>query len=120
MFMMSAYALTVEEPLSNSTQESIAKAIFRELRCVVCQGESIADSPADVARDMRREVRAQVAAGKNTDEIKMYFVERYGDFVLMRPPFAFATALLWLGPILILGFAFRLARGCFRKDRHVL
>jgi cytochrome c-type biogenesis protein CcmH len=97
-----AAALTLEEPLSDAAQEARARAVFAELRCVVCQGESIADSNAQVAVDMRREIRAQVAAGKKTDDIIYYFSKRYGDYVRMRPPLNATTALLWLGPPVIL------------------
>jgi cytochrome c-type biogenesis protein CcmH len=94
-----ALALTLEEPLPNPAQEDVARNIFHELRCVVCQSESLADSPAEVAIDMRREIRAQVAAGKPHDEIVSYFVARYGNFVLMQPPLGKTTTLLWLAPL---------------------
>ncbi len=74
-----------------------------ELRCVVCQNETIAHSPAELAVDMRRDIRAQMKAGKNDKEIIDYLLVRYGDFVLYRPPFKPVTYLLWLGPVLFLG-----------------
>lgn len=111
------YALTIESPLPDAAQEAQAKELFYELRCVVCQGESIADSPADVARDMRAEVRAQVKKGNNAQDIKKYFTDRYGDFVLMRPPLNQATALLWLGPVLIVSVALFMAFVFFYRPR---
>lgn len=110
----SAFALAPEEQLP-AEQEAQARSVFRGLRCVVCQGESIADSSADVARDMRREVRSQLAQGKTPDDIKRYFVKQYGTFVLMEPPFSANTLLLWLGPVLILTIAAWTARRYFRR-----
>lgn len=76
--------------------------ISKELRCMVCANESIAESNADLAVDLRREVVRQVNLGKTNDEIIHFMVERYGDFVLYKPPFKAKTYLLWLGPILFL------------------
>jgi cytochrome c-type biogenesis protein CcmH len=102
LFLSSAHALTLEEPLPNPAQEEAARDIFHELRCVVCQSESLADSSAQVAVDMRREIRAQVAAGKPHDKIISYFTSRYGNYVLMRPQFNYSTAALWLAPPIII------------------
>jgi cytochrome c-type biogenesis protein CcmH len=95
----------LEPTLENPEQEKAAQSLFRQLRCVVCQGESLADSSADVARSMRQEIRTQIAAGKKGDEIIAYFTERYGNFVLLRPPLAAPTFLLWFGPALIVVIA---------------
>jgi cytochrome c-type biogenesis protein CcmH len=73
-----------------------------ELRCLVCQNESLADSRADLAVDLRNEVREQIRAGKSDDEIRAWMTARYGDFVLYRPPVKSTTALLWAGPFLLL------------------
>lgn len=73
------------------------------LRCLVCQNESLAGSHAELAEDLRREIRGQMKAGKNDKEIIAYLTNRYGDFVLYRPPFKPVTYLLWLGPLLFLG-----------------
>lgn len=82
-------------------------AIADELRCLVCQNESLATSRAELALDLKREVREQIQAGKTDAEIRDYLVKRYGDFVLYRPPLKGSTLLLWLGPfaLLIAGFA---------------
>ncbi len=73
-----------------------------QLRCLVCQNQSIAESNADLAVDLRRQVREQIAAGRSDREIIDFMTARYGDFVLYQPPFRTATALLWLGPALLL------------------
>lgn len=76
--------------------------IAEELRCLVCQNESLAGSRADLAMDLRREVRTLIKAGKSDEEIKTFLVDRYGDFVLYRPPVKPVTWLLWFGPLLLL------------------
>ena len=77
-------------------------AISEELRCLVCQNESIAGSRADLAVDLRRQIREQIVAGKSDQEIMTYMVDRYGDFVRYRPPLKGSTLLLWFGPALLL------------------
>jgi cytochrome c-type biogenesis protein CcmH len=84
--------------------EARAVALQKELRCVVCQNESINDSGAPLAADMRAVLRERMAAGDSDAEIKAYFVNRYGDFVLMRPPLNRATIALWAAPALFLAF----------------
>lgn len=96
-------------PLANPQQEARAKALFGEIRCVVCQHESIVDSPASIAADMRWLVREQIAAGSSDDEIQQDLVRRYGDYVLFKPPFKGSTLILWLGPfalVLVTGVLF--------------
>src|SRR5690349_5822349 len=88
--------------LPDPALEARAEAIGRELRCLVCQNQSIEDSDADLARDLRRIVREQVASGQSDRAVKDYLHDRYGDFVLLRPPFTAATALLWATPALAL------------------
>ncbi len=82
--------------------EARLKALAEELRCLVCQNQTIADSNASLALDLRNEIREQVAQGKSDDEIRAYMVERYGDFVLYRPPWKATTVLLWAGPFALL------------------
>jgi cytochrome c-type biogenesis protein CcmH len=77
--------------------------LAEDLRCLVCQNESLAGSHAALAEDLRREIRAQMKAGKDDREVIAYLTDRYGDFVLYRPPFKPVTWLLWLGPVLFLG-----------------
>lgn len=76
--------------------------LSNELRCLVCQNQTIADSNAELAVDLRNQVRKQISEGKSDREILDYMVERYGDFVLYRPPFNYKTILLWAGPFLLL------------------
>ena len=77
-------------------------AITQELRCLVCQNQTIADSHSGLAEDLRREVRDQLRKGTSDDDVRKYMVERYGDFVLYRPPVKSSTLLLWVGPGLLL------------------
>ena len=80
-------------------------AITGELRCLVCQNQTIADSHADLAVDLRQEVREMLKRGQTADQIRRYMTDRYGDFILYRPPLKAATAVLWLGPALLLAIA---------------
>lgn len=94
-----------DRPLPDARQEARAKALFEGVRCVVCQHESIADSPAGVAADMRRLVREEVAAGRSDDQVRADLVRRYGDFVLFKPPVRVGTWLLWFGPFALVVLA---------------
>jgi len=78
-------------------------SISEEMRCLVCQNESLAGSRSDLANDLRREIRTLIKEGKSDDQIRSFMVERYGDFVLYRPPVKPITWLLWIGPFVILG-----------------
>lgn len=97
-----------EEAKLSAESEQRVKALAHELRCLVCQNQTIADSNADLAIDLRTQIREQIQAGKTDQEIKDYMVARYGDFVLYRPPVQSNTALLWAAPFLLLvgGLAF--------------
>ncbi|MEI9887069.1 MAG: cytochrome c-type biogenesis protein [Rhizomicrobium sp.] len=97
-------ALAVPAPgtLADPAQEARARALQKELRCMVCQGESIDESNAPLAADLRALIRARIAAGESDAEIKDYLVARYGDFILMKPPFEASTYALWLTPFLVL------------------
>lgn len=75
-------------------------ALTQELRCVVCQNESLADSTAPLALDLKREIRTRMDAGQSDEQIKAFLVERYGDFVNYRPPVKASTSMLWLGPLI--------------------
>ncbi|NTV87494.1 MAG: cytochrome c-type biogenesis protein CcmH [Burkholderiaceae bacterium] len=87
-----------EDPVIEQRLVNLAE----DLRCLVCQNESLAGSHAELAEDLRREIRGQMKAGKNDKEVIEYLTTRYGDFVLYRPPFKPVTYLLWLGPLLFL------------------
>jgi len=105
-------ALAISDPaemLPNPQQEARAETVGRQLRCLVCQNESIEDSNADLARDLRRLVRVRIAAGDSDADATQWVVARYGDFVRLRPPVNAVTAVLWASPVLALlaglGFA---------------
>lgn len=89
------------EQLKDPAQEARAEHLFSQLRCVVCQNESIDDSGADIARDLRQIVRQQVAQGRTDAQIKTFLVARYGEFILLKPSFSIGNSLLWLAPLLI-------------------
>lgn len=101
----SVFAAPLDKPLTDPAQEARAMAIGGELRCVVCQSESINDSQADMARDMRQLVRDKISSGWNDAQIIDYIRARYGDFILLRPPFQANTYILWLCPVLLLSFS---------------
>ncbi|MCC8996363.1 MAG: cytochrome c-type biogenesis protein CcmH [Nitrosomonas sp.] len=96
-------ALPVAEDLE---VEKRMLAITMDLRCLVCQNESIADSRADFSNDMRREIRQKIKENKSDEEIIQFLVDRYGDFVLYNPPMKPTTLLLWFGPILLFVIGF--------------
>lgn len=98
--------------LPDPGQEARARALFQEIRCLVCQNESIDDSEADLARDLRQIVREQIRAGRSDREIRAFLVARYGQFVLLKPPFDAGNLALWLGPfaIVLLGGGLLAAR----------
>lgn len=104
--------------LPDPAQEASAKALMETLRCVVCQGQSIADSDAEMAGDMRALVRQRIQAGEAPGEIRRWLVQRYGDYVSYDPPLGWWTAPLWLAPLLLLGLGLLLARRAFAKPRH--
>jgi cytochrome c-type biogenesis protein CcmH len=97
-------------PFKDEAEEQRFQHLARELRCLVCQNQNIADSDAGLARDLRQQVFEMMRAGKSDDEIRTFLTDRYGDFVLYRPPFKASTLLLWVGPLLILVVGFALAR----------
>ena len=94
-----AYAITAEEMLANPVLEERARNLSKQLRCLVCQNQSIDDSDADLARDLRREVRSQIATGTSDNVIIDQLRAKYGDYVLLNPPLDQATLFLWLSPL---------------------
>ena len=97
-----SWAVQPGEMLSNPKLEARARSIGKELRCLVCQNESIDDSDADLAHDLRLLVRQRITAGDSDAQVKQYIVARYGNYVLLKPPFDAETYLLWLGPLVLL------------------
>jgi cytochrome c-type biogenesis protein CcmH len=117
-------ATNPDEILADPALEQRARELTRQLRCMVCQNQSIDDSDADLARDLRRLVREQLVAGKSDAAIIDYLTARYGDFVLLRPPLEPATWGLWFGPaavllIAALGLAAYVRRRATRPDAEV-
>ncbi|OLC66173.1 MAG: hypothetical protein AUH79_06460 [Betaproteobacteria bacterium 13_1_40CM_4_64_4] len=106
LLLACAAAATAADPVPPSGESAAGMSALdmrlTELRCLVCQNQTIADSNADLADDLRREVRALALAGKSDDDIKAYLVARYGDFVLYKPPLKPITWMLWFGPFALL------------------
>ena len=101
MAALPAAAVDPDEVLADPALETRAREISKNLRCLVCQNQSIDDSDADLARDLRMLVRERLNAGDSDDAVVDYVVSRYGDFVLLDPPFKGTTYVLWFGPLLI-------------------
>ena len=102
MLATPAWAVLPQEQLADPVLEARAREISKALRCVVCQNQTIDESDATLAADLRVIVRERLVAGDSDEEVKAWIVARYGDYVLMRPPFRGETVLLWLGPALVL------------------
>jgi cytochrome c-type biogenesis protein CcmH len=119
VFAVPARAVEPDEILGDAKMEARARVISTELRCLVCQNQSIDDSHAPLARDLRLLVRERLKAGDSDAAVLGFVVERYGEFVLLRPPFIMATLLLWLGPtaMLLLTMTFLVIK--VRRDRDL-
>jgi cytochrome c-type biogenesis protein CcmH len=102
-FAAAAFGQAEEVAHPDARVERRLKDLGEQLRCLVCQNQTIAESSAPLALDLRNQIRTQIAAGRSDDEIRAYMVARYGDFVLYRPPFKATTVLLWIGPFALLG-----------------
>ncbi len=103
--------------LPDPAREQAAKALMETLRCIVCQGQSIADSDAPMAADMRALVRRRIAAGERPSQVRAWLIERYGDYVTYDPPLSAATAPLWIAPLVLLAAGLLIARASFRRRR---
>ena len=107
VFLLLAFQVSAQEPLvfSSQEQEKRYNDLTMELRCLVCQNQNLADSDAPLAQDLRQEIYAMMQAGQSNDQIKTFMVERYGDFVLYRPPMQGNTLALWTipGVLLLIG-----------------
>ncbi|MGU3314511.1 cytochrome c-type biogenesis protein [Sphingomonas sp. M6A6_1c] len=104
--------------LRDPAQEAKARDLMATLRCLVCQGQSIADSDASIAGDMRSLVRSRIAAGETPESIRAWLIERYGDYVSYDPPLGAATWPLWFAPIALLALGAVIARSSFRRRRR--
>jgi len=118
-FAAAAFGQAEEVAHPDPKVEQRLKDLGEELRCLVCQNQTIADSAAPLALDLRNQIRAQIAQGRTDEEIRAYMVERYGDFVLYKPPFKATTALLWVGPFALLAAGFAVLVIVLRRRRAV-
>src|SRR5476649_610897 len=120
LISLAALALAQQaKPIEDPQIEQRMQALTQQLRCLVCQNETLADSRADLAEDLRKEIREQMKAGKSDQEIIAFLTQRYGDFVLYNPPVKATTYLLWFGPfVLLLAGTLMLYR--FLKQRREL
>ena len=112
------YGVDPDEILKDSKLEKIAREISKELRCVVCQNQSIDDSDAKLAKDLRKLVRQRLMSGDDRDMVLKYVVSRYGEFVLLNPPIKIDTLLLWLGPLIIIFIGIALIFIFFKNKMH--
>lgn len=113
--MSLAAASDPSERLPDPAQEARARTLFSQVRCLVCQNESIDDSTAELAGDLRKVVREQIAAGRSDGEVKRFLTDRYGEFVLLKPRFSVGNAALWLAPFLAVLAGLALLAGRWRR-----
>lgn len=113
-----AQAIGPHEILDDPVLEARARALSKELRCPVCQNQSLDDSDAEIAKDLRRLVRERLVAGDTDEQVKTYLVARYGDYVLLDPPVKQQTWILWFGPIAIVGVGGIAVWRVLRRGRH--
>ena len=118
-FTAPALAVQPDEVMKDPALEARARTLSSELRCLVCQNESIDDSEAPLARDIRVLIRERIGKGESNDTVRDYLVSRYGDFILLKPPFKPETLLLWLSPVLVLGLGVGAALFAHRRAPSV-
>ncbi|MEZ0495191.1 cytochrome c-type biogenesis protein [Sphingomonas sp. IW22] len=111
-------AALADTQLPDPEQEREAKALMATLRCIVCQGQAIADSDAEMAGDMRALVRERIAKGEDATAVRDWLIERYGDYVSYDPPLSAATAPLWIAPLVLLAIGGVIAARSFRRRRR--
>ena len=109
-------AALADAQLPDPKQEASAKALMESVRCLVCQGQSIADSDAELAADMRAMIRERVQKGEKPEDIRRWLIARYGDWVSYKPVLDAATAPLWIAPLILIAAGLWLARGRFRRS----
>ena len=114
------HAVEPDEVLKDPAQEARARGITRELKCVVCQNQSVDDSEAPLAKDIRILVRERIIAGDTDDAVRDFIVQRYGQHVLLRPPLAIDTALIWIGPFALFAIALGTALLFLRRGAAVV
>ena len=104
--------------IADPVKEAEARRLMETLRCLVCQGQSIADSDAEMAGDMRALVRQRIVAGETPGEVRQWLIQRYGDYVTYDPPLSPVTAPLWLAPLILLGLGGLIATRSFKRKRR--
>ncbi|RAU22994.1 cytochrome C biogenesis protein CcmH [Paramagnetospirillum kuznetsovii] len=114
-FASPALAVNPSEMLKDPAQEHRARELGKDLRCLVCQNQSIDDSDADLAKDLRVIVRERISAGDSDDQVKTFVVDRYGDYVLLKPPFKGTTLVLWVGPFVLFAAGLWVVFGFYRR-----
>jgi len=103
----------------NQSEKAQYKEVASELRCLVCQNQSLADSHASLAVDLKEKIAEQIRAGKTSEEIKSYMQDRYGEFVIYKPAYSLENAALWLGPFVVLVIAIFMARKVVRSSKVI-
>lgn len=116
LFPIYTFAFSYEEPLADSKLEIQANKLFKEVRCVVCVSQSIAQSDTELAQDMRALIRKKLSEGGSEEQIKTYLVERYGNQVLFEPPVGKSTYLLWFAPIIFILLGIFILKNFIRKN----
>jgi cytochrome c-type biogenesis protein CcmH len=106
--------------LEDPVQQQRYSDLIHQLRCLKCQGETVADTPAEFAQDIRRQVREMIVAGKSDAEVRQYFVDRYGEIILLKPRWSYANAWLYLAPALLLALGAFVAMRILRQRRQML
>ena len=117
LLIANAHAVEPDEKLADPALEARARALTTELRCVVCQNQSVDDSDAPLAKDIRVLVRERIQAGESDEQVRAFIVARYGKFVLLKPPLESDTAILWFGPAILLFGGLALAYIYMRRVR---
>jgi cytochrome c-type biogenesis protein CcmH len=122
MALWSQVSLAIDEGVAfeDAARQQRYLTLVHELRCVVCQNQSIADSNADLAADLRKQVRGLIAAGQSDEQIKHYLTDRYGDYILYDPPWSAQSALLWVAPLALLAGSAVILRRVLRAQRRDL
>ena len=120
LFLACLAVAQIAQPNEDPQIEARMKALTEQLRCLVCQNETLADSRADLAEDLRREIRKEMKAGKTDQEILAFLTDRYGNFVRYRPPLIPKTYLLWFGPFVLLLFGIAVLYHYLRRRKLLI
>ena len=120
VFALPVHSVAVDKPLGDPMLEARARAIHKQLRCLVCQNQSIEDSNASLARDLRILVRDRISAGDDDEAVIRFVVDRYGDWVLLQPPLKSGTIALWAAPAIFLAISILLIVLWYRRRRDIV